>query len=358
MKKAHKVLLVSGFLPSHRVPSGGQQLVYNVAREQAKTSELTLLAFYNIHERAYYNEEDFAFCHKTKIIKLTLGLRLFAWARYPRLPIVASSRYAAAKRWLRRELSENSYDRACFEFIQVASLCEEASVRVPTTLVVHDLFHEAIERRAANARGVKASYLSWEAKRTQRWEAATLRHPTELVTLTQKDRDKIVKMSGRENVTVRYPSRSVSGRYPRTERSVVPYTILFFGQMSRDENVDGMVWFTQSILPLIRKVIPQARLVIAGARPTKEVMALAGAAIEVTGFVETPDLLFSQAHLAIAPLRLGAGIKIKVVEYIAAGIPTVATTVGAEGVRSSPLLTIVDKEDAFAAACINILDAK
>ncbi|MGH8020351.1 MAG: glycosyltransferase [Opitutaceae bacterium] len=61
------------------------------------------------------------------------------------------------------------------------------------------------------------------------------------------------------------------------------------------------------------------------------------------------------AALSIAPLRMGSGIKIKVVQSIEAGIPTVATPIGAEGVRPSPLLHVADSIGAFASTCIRLL---
>lgn len=59
--------------------------------------------------------------------------------------------------------------------------------------------------------------------------------------------------------------------------------------------------------------------------------------------------------LAVAPLRQGGGIKIKVIEYLAAGIPTVASPVGAEGVRPSPLLRVCADSAEFVSACLDIL---
>lgn len=352
----NRILLVSGFLPSPRVPSGGQRLVYDEARRMSESCRLTLLAFCNEHEKTYLNTDDFSFCEKAKIFCIDRKTRLTALLRFPYLPLIASSRFAVARKWMQDELISGEYSKAIFEFIQVGELCRLATNSVPTALVVHDLFHEAIGRRSANAKGIARMAYGWESRRTEHWEASIFKVAGSITTLTQKDSLKICRMGGRDNVTVRYPNKQPSANYRRSSETIRKHSILFFGQMSRDENVDGVCWFAEKILPRIRSVVPDAHFVIAGANPKAEVMRLASDCVEVTGFVDDPEVLFSAAHIAVAPLRLGAGIKIKVVEYIAAGIPTVATPIGAEGVESSPLLRIAIDEADCASACLQFLD--
>ena len=65
----------------------------------------------------------------------------------------------------------------------------------------------------------------------------------------------------------------------------------------------------------------------------------------VTGFVDDPSDLFATLDIAVAPLRLGSGVKIKVFETIDAGIPTVVTQVGGEGIPSHPLLDVAAGPD-------------
>lgn len=349
------VLLVSGFLPSKRVPSGGQQLVYHEARELAKKTRLTLVAFCNEKEHAYHVPADFDFCHQVKVFAISPLHRIRAFLRHPNLPLVASTRYALAREWLRAEVRRTAYAQAYFEFIQVGALCADLGARVPTTLVVHDLFHEAIQRRADLSGGIKGRMLGWEAARTKRWEQAILRVPQHIATLTERDRDNISRLAERTDVRVRYPHKEVSATYRRNRETITANTILFFGQMSRDENIDAVRWFLREVFPKVLAEVPQGRLIVAGAHPPSEITNLRNERVEVLGFVQDVEPLFASAHLAIAPLRLGAGIKIKVVEYLAAGIPTVATSIGAEGIAPSPLLHIADQADHFAELCVQLL---
>jgi glycosyltransferase involved in cell wall biosynthesis len=93
------------------------------------------------------------------------------------------------------------------------------------------------------------------------------------------------------------------------------------------------------VLPLLRAVDPDLRLTVVGADPTAVVLSLAGDAVEVVGGVPDPRPWLERARLHIAPHRFGAGIKLKLVDSMAAGLPFVTTPVGAEGLGLDDRLT-------------------
>lgn len=108
--------------------------------------------------------------------------------------------------------------------------------------------------------------------------------------------------------------------------------ILFVGHLGYEPNVDAAVRLAGTILPGIRKALPDARLIIAGRSPQPKVEALA----ELPGvtLVESPgDLtpLLQSAHLTIVPLSSGGGTRIKLLEAMAWGVPMIATPLAAEG---------------------------
>jgi glycosyltransferase involved in cell wall biosynthesis len=110
------------------------------------------------------------------------------------------------------------------------------------------------------------------------------------------------------------------------------------------------MWFCQSVMPLLRHV-RKVRLSIAGSRPPEEVLALQQGDIDVLGFVNDEHLhnLYHEAHLAIAPLRYGAGVKGKVIEAMALGLPVVTTSVGAQGIEGAAgLLFLGDHPETLA----------
>jgi len=355
MSNPSRCLFVSGFLPSPKIPSGGQKLVYDELVRQARDKAITLLAFSNERESSYYDPADFCFCQEVHVVQLSRLRRLLAALLRPTLPLVVSARAQGASRWLRRQRAGVAFDEIWVEFIQGAFVLDYIDCKT-TTVVVHDLFHQAFERRALAEQG----YLRWlwrvEASRTRYWEARTLRRATRLVTLTEKDRSTIERLTGRSDVVVRYPQVSrIYESVCRRAEHIQEGSILFWGLMSRDENRDAVNWFCREVFPAILASVPMAIFIIAGADPGPDIQRLAGRSVRVLGFVDDPGKLFATVALAVAPLRLGSGIKIKVVEYLAARIPTVATTVGAEGVALSPWLRVEDDAERFAAACIECL---
>jgi glycosyltransferase involved in cell wall biosynthesis len=350
------LLFLSGFLPSARVPSGGQQLVHRELERLAREYRVTLLAFRNEKESAIDVGDDFASCRRAEIVSVGRLTRLFAALRHPRLPAIASARFAAGASIMRTLCRETTFDRIHCEFIQAAGLLRLAPVGVPSTLVVHDFFHEALARRAEHLREPLRSLAHVEAKRTKRWEAGILHAADGVLTLTERDRETAQRLSGRADVGVRYPT--VPRRLENIRRdsaTIDPHLVLFFGLLSRAENEDAVLWFVREVWPEVMKARPRARFVVAGAAPTESLTRLRAERVSMIGYVEDPVALLSRAAVAVAPLRMGAGIKIKVVEALAAGLPTVATPIGAEGVRPSPLLTVADSASDFARACIERL---
>jgi glycosyltransferase involved in cell wall biosynthesis len=133
--------------------------------------------------------------------------------------------------------------------------------------------------------------------------------------------------------------------------------LLFVGGYEHDPNVDGAAWFVIEVLPLIVSEVGEVHVTLAGSKPTDEVLALRSDSIAVPGWLEDLGPLYDQARVAIAPLRFGAGVKGKVGEALARGVPMVATTVGAEGMglRSGDDIEVADDPAAFAARVVRLL---
>jgi glycosyltransferase involved in cell wall biosynthesis len=134
-------------------------------------------------------------------------------------------------------------------------------------------------------------------------------------------------------------------------------TIVYFGLLSTVPNIDGVIHFVRDIWPRIAQEHPEARFKIIGGRPPLPLQQLAGPRVELTGFV--PDLRphLAEAAALVVPLRLGGGTRLKIVEGMAMGKPIVSTTLGAEGIETTPGrdIFIEDQPEAFAQAVIRLL---
>jgi polysaccharide biosynthesis protein PslH len=143
-------------------------------------------------------------------------------------------------------------------------------------------------------------------------------------------------------------------------RSATPTTdLVFIGSMDWRANVDGIRWFVADVLPLIRRCRPDCSLAVVGRRPTAEILSLAESdpRIHVTGTVDDVRPYLWESAVSIVPLRIGGGTRLKIYEAMAAKIPVVSTTIGAEGldVRDGENIALADSPASFADRCLSLL---
>ena len=135
--------------------------------------------------------------------------------------------------------------------------------------------------------------------------------------------------------------------------------LVFVGGFRHPPNVDAALWLGQEIFPRIAAALPGIRLYLVGGDAPAEVLALAKqAGIEVLGHVPALEPLLDACRISLAPLRYGAGIKGKINQSLARGLPVVATSCAVEGMflQDGRDVLIADGADAFAAAVIRLYD--
>jgi O-antigen biosynthesis protein len=130
--------------------------------------------------------------------------------------------------------------------------------------------------------------------------------------------------------------------------------LLFVGGFQHPPNVDAVRWFLLEVWPLVHAELPDVRVRIVGSRMPESLRALEGPGIELLGFVEDITPLLRDSRLSIAPLRYGAGVKGKINQAMAWGLPVVATGVAVEGMNlvSGEDVVLGDSASAFAAAVV------
>jgi glycosyltransferase involved in cell wall biosynthesis len=145
------------------------------------------------------------------------------------------------------------------------------------------------------------------------------------------------------------------------ERDAEPRHILHIGTMYWPPNIDAVNWFAHEVYPLIRQQRPpDACFDIVGARPPQEIATLNGdrTGINVTGYVADPTPYLQRAALMVVPLRAGGGMRVKILNALAQGLPVVSTTLGVEGigVTDGENILIADTPADFAAAVLRLLE--
>ena len=129
-----------------------------------------------------------------------------------------------------------------------------------------------------------------------------------------------------------------------------PPSIAFIGGYRHPPNVDAARWAVNSVMPLLRSKISGIELLLVGSNMPSEVNALAARDMVPLGYVPSLDTVFERVRLTVSPLRYGAGLKGKVLESLAAGVPCVMTKISAEGLELPPELEwlVVDEPELLA----------
>jgi glycosyltransferase involved in cell wall biosynthesis len=126
-----------------------------------------------------------------------------------------------------------------------------------------------------------------------------------------------------------------------------PDSILFVGGFRHPPNVDAALWLTDEIMPLVLRQYPGARLIIVGADVPEAVRSRTSDAIDVVGPVKDVEPYVASASVVVAPVRAGGGMRLKVLQAMAAARPVVTTARGAAGVWNPPsAATLLVADDA------------
>jgi glycosyltransferase involved in cell wall biosynthesis len=124
-------------------------------------------------------------------------------------------------------------------------------------------------------------------------------------------------------------------------------------------NVEGVIWFCREVWPLVRRQVPGVRFTICGSRPNVAVQALAQLdAVTVTGWVPDVRPYLARSSVCVVPLRIARGIQNKLLEAMAMGLPTVASTAAFEGLEAaekSKQLLVADEPADFARHVVRLL---
>jgi sugar transferase (PEP-CTERM/EpsH1 system associated) len=198
-----------------------------------------------------------------------------------------------------------------------------------------------------------------EAKVLRAFEAIAARRASTTMVVTEKERRALSSIAPDARLTVVPNGVDARRLRPASSPGDEP-VIIFCGVMDYAPNAAAVVWFVRKVWPLVLARRPDARFEIVGASPTPEVQALSDASRRVTVFGTVLDVAphLWRAAVSIAPLQTARGVQNKVLEAVAAGLPTVVTPVVAEGIPEFVLraCAVAGSASAFAEAVVGYLE--
>jgi len=233
--------------------------------------------------------------------------------------------------------------------------------RLPRTarlvLDEHNIEYDVLRRTTSAVRSPLRRLYSWANYLKLRREELAAWRQGDGVTLTSERDEDLLRHDAPEKRTAVIPNAVDTDYFRPSVAPVEPNTIMFFGAINYYPNTEGLLFFLDEVFPLIKRQLPGARLWIVGQQPPASIIERAADDVLVTGLVEDVRPYIERAAVLIAPLRIGGGTRLKIVEAMAMGKPVVATHLGAEGlkIRHGEDILLADTAQDFASQVAAVL---
>jgi glycosyltransferase involved in cell wall biosynthesis len=261
---------------------------------------------------------------------------------------------------LHRLMSETAFDLIQVEDNAMGNYGYQPGL--PKVLTEHEVRVTPLAGPAdGSANRLRRALRQAEGRRWQRFQPAIWRRFDSLQVFTPRDAAAVQAMAPDLSTRLRINPFGVELAPAVNPRDEADGAVLFVGGFTHGPNVDAALWLGREIMPLLRASRPGVRLTVVGNQPPPAVRALAGEDIVVTGRVPTIEPYLRRAAVVLAPLRTGAGMRLKVLQAMAHGKAVVTTPLGAEGLSvasSEPPLVIASDAKEFADGALGLLSAE
>jgi glycosyltransferase involved in cell wall biosynthesis len=353
-----RVLFVSPY-PICPPVHGGGVFMYQTLLEMAQITDVHVVELLDWPWQEKDNQELREFCASAEWLVRPSGMPRDIGSLRPR----AVREFANDDlEWLiHRQIYCREIDVLQLEYTPLAQFRGEYR-RIVVALFEHDIYFQSIGRGLGHMMTlVDEAKARLEYLRALRYELQALPHFDQVQVCTPANRDYLLsfrpKLAGLLEPGLR--AGIVTSRYVFESENREPLTMLFVGSFRHDPNRIAMDWFVRQVLPLILARRPKARLVVAGSDPPPaHAYADYEANLEMLGYVEDVRGPLSRYAVFVCPILSGSGVRVKLLEAFAAGIPVVSTRVGAEGlaVKDGEFCRLGDSPQAFADAVLELWD--
>ncbi len=334
-----KILMLTPYLP-YPLLSGGQIRTYNLLKNLSRKHSITLFSFIRNEEEKKYLKELSKYCHKVKVFKRRpawdyRNVILSGFTAYPFLvAIYLSNKLRTA---ITRELKAEDYDLIHAETFYV--MPNIPKIKTPILLVEQTIEYLGYQTFAKQTKALPLKpLLYFDVHKIKFWEKYFWKKADQLITMSKEDKKFITSLTGGKiNIDVVANGVDID-HFEKTKKTTPKHpTVLFVGNFKWLPNLDAATFLVNQVWPQVLKKLPQAKLKIVGANPTREIKKLSQVEnVSVTG--DIPDIrdAFKDALVMLSPVRNGRGTRYKILESMATKTPVVATHLGVEGLGIKP----------------------
>ncbi len=236
-----------------------------------------------------------------------------------------------------------------------------------TVFDAHNAVWTIVERMFQALPSFTRPLASLEAQRVKRYEAMLLKTFDHTLAVTEPDRRALLAGIAEQDrafaagrITVVPIAVDCQALRP-IRRQAGSTNIVTLGTLHYPPNADGIRWFLNEVFPGVRQQIPGSSLTIVGKNPPQDFLQAAeqdSQAVRVTGYVPDLQPYLEKASIMVVPVRAGGGMRVRILEAFARGMPVVTTTVGLEGIDAEleKDVVVADTPEEFAAATVQLLN--
>lgn len=333
MNQRCRVLVLTPRFP-YPVVGGDRLRIYEICRELARHHDLTLLTLCESREEmTSIPPDDGVFSRIERVLLPKWRSVLNVLAALPGGMPLQIAYYQSGAFANRVQALLPEHDSCLAHLIRTGHYVRQA--KIPTVLEMTDAISMNYMRirESRNARGLKSLVYRFEAERLLHYERAVLADFAAVTLVSELDRDFLLDGGRGDNVVVCSNGVDLDSLPFRDRRTSEP-VVAFIGNMTSIQNLDACFHFAEDILPLVRGRLQCRFRAVGRIKPgdARRLRAIEG--VEVLGNVANVSDAVGNARVGVAPVRFGAGVQNKVLEYMALGLPVITSPVALEGLQA------------------------
>jgi len=352
----------------HPVDKGGKIRTYHMLKELKRSGhQITYLTLNDGASDTDAREKASEYCdelvvvpHRTRA-KFSAGFytELFLNLVSPLPYFMKKYESPEMRREIEKRAEHGQFDVLVCDFL-MPSINVPKDVDAATVLFQHNVEAMIWKRHyEVQTNPLKKAYLYGQWSKTVAFERAACRRFDYVVAVSREDREMMEREYGLEHVADVPTGVDTQFFCPRGVEHCEPHHLVFTGSMDWLPNEDAIRFFTEQIMPRVKRAVPDVKLTIVGRDPFPGLVELSkrDPSVIVTGRVEDVRPYMERAAAYVVPIRIGGGTRLKIYEAMAMEKPIISTTIGAEGlpVHDGVELLLADTPEAFADTIVRVI---
>lgn len=364
-----KILFLTTLMP-YPIDNGGKIKTYNTLKALNEEYDIDLMCYY---------EDETELVFKDELKKVLVNITLFKqkittsinkkhmlYLAFKNIltvnPVtVAKFKNNEFEKEIIKKLERSQYRYIYIDHMQIAiNLNKDTLTKYKIILDQHNCEYLIMKRKCLSESNIiKKIFFLIEYIKVKKFESTLLKLATKVIILSEADK-KSMNSIGDINCKCDIIPIPIDNNYCKeiVEKEGDEINLLFLGTMSWMPNYEGIIWFLDNVIPKLNKKNIKYKLYIVGKSPDKKILSYESEKVIITGYVEDINFYIGKCDVMIVPIFFGSGLRVKILEALAKGIPVISTHIGAEGIELLGEREIIyaDNSEEFIEAIVKMKD--